>query len=290
MVRCEIRLIMLKYRLQEKLSYATCNSLTGWFWSCDPYDIWRVALSSPMDLCLDVDSIISIVRDDLKLRYIPWDAGEPEGWSPEPVLVYMCFNGKWESQRNGASGQVYSTYRAMDPRRATTDTSGQSWSKYQATDHRSARTDDSSEQHTIYQAMNRGWVGALLPPIRFRQIVLWNVGRSELSDTWRAVVTVLSRSLPRCPPLILLLILFYVLFVLVNTGNSVPAVFLLFSSVIVSLHVSFSFWRFRPETIEHDYVSSIIHILVSGSGDANPERSQQRPPDIDYHKVSLVLM
>ena len=49
-----------------------------------------------------------------------------------------------------------------------------------------------------------------------------------------------------------LLLLFLVLFVLVNTGNSVPAVFLWPSRVIVSLHVSFSFRWFGPETIEHD--------------------------------------
>jgi hypothetical protein len=50
----------------------------------------------------------------------------------------------------------------------------------------------------------------------------------------------------------ILLLLFLVLLVLVNNGNSVPAVFLSASSVIVSLHVSFSFRWFGPETIQHD--------------------------------------
>jgi len=46
--------------------------------------------------------------------------------------------------------------------------------------------------------------------------------------------------------------LFFILFVHVNTGNSVPAVFLWPSSAIVSLHVFFSLQWFGPETIEHD--------------------------------------
>jgi hypothetical protein len=51
--------------------------------------------------------------------------------------------------------------------------------------------------------------------------------------------------------LLVLHLLFIVLFV-VNTGNSIPALFLLPSSVIVSLHVTVSFRWFGPETIEHD--------------------------------------
>ena len=89
---------------------------------------------------------------------------------------------------------------------------------------------------------------------------------------------------------ILLLLLFFVLFVLVNTGNSVPAVFLWPGSIIVSLHISFSFKWFGPETIEHDQVDSIINIVVCGTGDANQVPSRPYAIDINYDKVGLVPM
>jgi len=50
----------------------------------------------------------------------------------------------------------------------------------------------------------------------------------------------------------LLLLLFFVFLVVINSSKLVPAVFLQPSSIIVSLHVSFNFRWFGPETIEHD--------------------------------------
>jgi len=91
--------------------------------------------------------------------------------------------------------------------------------------------------------------------------------------------------------LVLLLLLLFVLFVLVNnTGISVPAVFLWPNIVIVSLHVSFSFRWFGPETIKHDQVDNIIDIVLPGTGDENQVRGRQYALDINYNKVSLVPM
>ena len=107
----------------------------------------------------------------------------------------------------------------------------------------------------------------------FLHIELWNMGESEASylwqDSYRSSHETREGRSYRTPDalwrpyhlllfivvllLVLLLLLFFILFVLINnTGISVPAVFLWPSIVIVSLHVSFSFRGFGPETIEHD--------------------------------------
>jgi hypothetical protein len=104
----------------------------------------------------------------------------------------------------------------------------------------------------------------------FLHIELWIVGELEAYHLWQDLYRwsneMQERRSYRMPDawwrpyllvlfivdLLLGLLLFFVLFVLVNTGNSVPAVFLWPSSVIISLHVSFGFRWFGPETIEDD--------------------------------------
>jgi len=106
----------------------------------------------------------------------------------------------------------------------------------------------------------------------FRHIELWIVGESEAcylcQDLYGSSNETREGQRYRTPDTLwkpylvllcivnlllnLLFLLFCVLFVLINTGNSVPTVFLWPSSIIVSLDVSFSFWWFGQETIEHD--------------------------------------
>jgi len=91
--------------------------------------------------------------------------------------------------------------------------------------------------------------------------------------------------------ILLLLILLSIMFIrfVVNTGNSIPAAFLWLSSVVVSLHVTFSFRWFGPETIEHDLVYSIIDLAVSGTGNANQVRGHPYSLNINYDHVGLIL-
>jgi len=113
----------------------------------------------------------------------------------------------------------------------------------------------------------------LMPLVEyFLHIELWIVGESEACYRWQDLYrssheTGEGRSY-RTPDalwrpyllslfivvllLAMFLLLFFVLFVLVNTGNLVPVVILWPSSVIFSLHVSFSFQWFGPEKVEHD--------------------------------------
>jgi len=114
----------------------------------------------------------------------------------------------------------------------------------------------------------------LMPLVKyFLHIELWIVGESEPCYLWQALYRSSHETrehrryrtpdalwrpyflllLNAVPLLVPLLLLFFVLFVLINTiGVSHPAVFLWSGIVIVSLHVSFSFRWFGPETIEHD--------------------------------------
>jgi len=86
-----------------------------------------------------------------------------------------------------------------------------------------------------------------------------------------------------------LLLLIVLLFVHNNsTGISVPAVFLWPSIVIVSLHITFSFRWFVPETIDHDTIDSIIDLVVSGTGDANQVRGPPYALDPNYQMFGLV--
>jgi heme/copper-type cytochrome/quinol oxidase subunit 4 len=52
--------------------------------------------------------------------------------------------------------------------------------------------------------------------------------------------------------LLLHLLLCFVLFITVNAGNLVPALYLWPSRIMILLHVYFSFWWFQPEMIEHN--------------------------------------
>jgi hypothetical protein len=106
----------------------------------------------------------------------------------------------------------------------------------------------------------------------FLHIELWIVGESEACHLWQGLYRSShetgegrSYTIPdtlQLPYFLLLFIVvlfldlllvhFFVLFILVNTGKSVSVVFLWPCSIIVSLYVSFSVRWFGPETIEHD--------------------------------------
>jgi len=87
----------------EKWPYASCISQRRCLWAGNPYHIWYLALWSLMDLCVDADSIISMLYDDKKLHKILWDVGELEIWCLGPVLKDMVRYGTSESWKNDAS-------------------------------------------------------------------------------------------------------------------------------------------------------------------------------------------
>lgn len=72
----------------------------------------------------------------------------------------------WESPRKDASGQIFSTYPAMDCGRASTEACGEVFPNYHTMDRRRARTHACDQVISMYRAMDHGSVGGLSPVAR----------------------------------------------------------------------------------------------------------------------------